>query len=165
MSFLLHLLLSAHLLEYRQAPVGAPLHVRLTTTVGSYASKGGTPVRAVLIAPVLVDGQTLVPAGSIVSGTVKSVKRVGLGIVHETAAIGLDFTRLTLPAGDVVPLSSRVAQVDNGRERVTRDGVIRGARSTGSLCYRTSGYIRTALQWEIHAELAEWFIKTTLVKL
>lgn len=165
MSFLLHLLLTAHLLEYRQAPAGAPLHIRLTTTVGSYASKVGSPVRAVVIAPVLVDGQTLVPAGAIVSGTVKSVKRVGWGIVHETAAIGLDFTRLILPSGDVVPLSSRVAQVDNGRERVTADGVIRGARSTGSLCYRTSGYIRTALQWEFHAALASWFIKTMIVQL
>jgi LssY C-terminus len=160
----LYVLLSATLLTIRQVPADTRLHVRLTTTVGSYASRAGTPVSAVLIAPVAVGGETVLPAGTTLSGQVRSVRRVGLGFVHETAAIGLVFDQLKLPGGEAVPISCRVEQVDNGRERVTRDGRILGERATGSLSYRTGGYIRIFLQWQVHARLATWAIKTLLVQ-
>src|SRR6266568_4234958 len=108
MNALLHLLFLAGLLTSKQVPPGTQLHVRLTTAVGSYASRTGTPVQAVLIAPVVVDGETLLPAGAVVSGQIKSVKRVGLGIVHETAALGLDFNRLILGEDDALPISTRL---------------------------------------------------------
>ena len=60
----------------RQAPAGTEIHIRLTTTVGSYASRAGTPVSALLIAPVEKDGETVLPAGSVVSGSVKRAVRV-----------------------------------------------------------------------------------------
>ena len=63
---LLFLLMNA--LPTRLAPAGTQVHIRLTTTIGSYASGEGTPVSAVLIAPVIVDGETVMPAGSVVSG-------------------------------------------------------------------------------------------------
>ena len=163
MNVLLPFLFAANLISVPQIPAGTELHIRLMTAVGSYASRVGSPVQAVLIAPVIVDGETLVRAGTIVSGEVKSVKRVGLGVMHETAALGLDFTCLTPDDGDVVPICSRVERVDNGRERVGRDGVIHAARSTGSICYRASGYIRTALQWEVESAVAVWFIKTLVI--
>ncbi|GAC1469423.1 MAG: hypothetical protein PVSMB1_17920 [Gemmatimonadaceae bacterium] len=104
------------------------------------------------------------PPGSILAGRVKSVKRVGFGIMRETASLGLEFNTLILPDDRMLRISTLLAQVDNGRERVGGDGVIHGVRSTGSLCYRVSGYIRTALQWEVHADIAVWFIKTLLVQ-
>jgi LssY-like putative type I secretion system component LssY len=162
---LLGLLLSISSLTNRLAPAGTQLHIRLTSTVGSYASAPGSPISAVLIAPALVDGETILPAGSTLSGTLKAVTRVGLGIRHETAGLDLEFKQLILPDGESIPISSRVADVDNSREHVTRNGHIHGVRSTGSLCYRVSGYIRTMLQWEIHAELAEWVIRSLVVQL
>ncbi len=156
-------LLAASLLTGRLVPVGAELNVRLTTTVGSYASKPGSPVHAVLIAPVLVRGETMLPAGSTLLGTVTSVRRVGLGIIHETAALGLEFTSLTLPGGETLPIRTRLLGVDNSRERVTRDGRIQGPRTTSSVCYRVSGYIRTMLLWYVHAEVAEWMVKSLIV--
>ena len=165
MTFLLYLLAATGCLTCRQAPIGAQIHIRLTSAIGSYGSRTGAPIRAVVIAPVMVDGATVVPAGSIVAGRVKSVKRVGLGIMRETAALGLEFNTLILPDDRMLRISAQLAQVDNGRERVGRDGVIHGVRSTGSLCYRVSGYVRTALQWEVHADVAVWFIKTLLVQL
>lgn len=164
MDFLLHLLFTAQLLTCKQAPTGTQLHVRLTTTVGSYASKAGTSVHAILIAPVVVDGETILPAGTLVSGELASVKKVGYGVLHETASLGVDFTKLTLPDGDVLSMSARVTNVENGRERVSKDGIIHGIRSTSSLCYRTSGYIRTALGLEFHAALATWFIRALVVQ-
>ncbi len=74
----------------------------------------------------MVDGETVLPAGTLVTGALSSVKKVGYGFVHETAALGLDFTRLTLPGGDALSISSRVQKVENGRERVGKDGIIHG---------------------------------------
>jgi hypothetical protein len=162
---LLSVLLSIAALTFRPIPQGTQLHIRLTTAVGSYASIPGSPISAVLIAPVTVDGETVLEAGSTLAGRVKSVTRVGFGLRHETAGLNLEFSQITSPDRTAIPLSAQVADVDNSRERVTRDGRIQGVRSTGSLCYRVSGYIRTALQWEIHAALAEWAIRSLVMEL
>jgi len=159
-----YLLLSLELLALRQAPTGTRLQIRLTSTVGSYASKRGSPVNAVLIAPVVVGGDTLLPEGSTLQGTVKGVRRVGLGLVNETAALDLEFNQVTLPEGESFPISVRVEQVDNSRAWVSPDGRIHGVRTTSSISYRFSGYIRAALAWEVHARIALWAIKTLVVQ-
>lgn len=161
----LSVLLFIAALTIRPLPQGTQLHIRLTSAVGSYASVPRSPLSAVLIAPVAVDGVTVLEAGSILAGHVKSVTRVGLGVRHETAGLDLDFNQITLLDGETFPVSAQVARVDNSRERVTRAGRIQGVRSTGSLSYRVSGYIRTALQWEVHAELAEWAIRSLFIEL
>jgi hypothetical protein len=148
----------------RQAPTGTRLQVRLTTAVGSYSSKLGSPVGAVLISPVMIDGDTLLPGGSTLQGRVKSAGRVGLGFIRETASLGLEFDRVTLPDGESFPIALRVEDVDNSHEWVGEDGRIHRVRSTGSLSYRFSGYIRTALAWEVHASIALWAIKTLIVQ-
>ncbi|HLJ12885.1 MAG TPA: LssY C-terminal domain-containing protein [Bryobacteraceae bacterium] len=160
---LLYLLFSS-LLIAGEVPVGTPVHIRLTSTVASYASKAGSPVSAVLIAPLAVDNEIAIPAGTVISGDIKSVKRVGLGFLHETATLDLDFNRLTLSDGQTLPLSAQVKKVDNGRERVTRKGEIRGIRTTGSISYRVSGYVRTLILWYVHAEFAEWLIRSLIVQ-
>jgi hypothetical protein len=164
MGLLAYLLCSAGLLTIREVPAGTRLEIRLTSTVGSYASKVGSPVSAVLIAPVHVGGELLLPAGSMLTGTVKSVRRVGLGIMHETARMALEFNELILPDDETLPLSARVIAVDNGRERVEKNGEIGGMRMTSSVAYRVSGYIRMALMLNVHAELAAWAIKTLVVQ-
>ena len=162
---LLSLLLSLNTMANRMVPVGTQLHIRLTCTVGTYASQVGSPVSAVLIAPVIANGETLLPAGVTLSGQVKTVRRVGLGIRHETAGLELEFDQLTMPDQSRISLSARVEEVDNGRERVTKNGFIHGIRSTGSLSYRVSGYLRTLLPWEPHAEIAEWAFKSIIGEL
>ena len=119
---------------------------------------------AVLIAPVTVDDQTILPEGSTLSGSILRVAKVGFGIVHETATLVLNFNQVALLNGTTFPLSTRLTDVDNSRERVIPDGSIRGVRSTASISYRFSGYIRIALCWEVHARIAFWLIKTLLVQ-
>ena len=157
-------LLALNLLATRQLPPGAQLHIRLTTPISSYASRAGDPVDAVLIAPVVSNGEIVFPDGSLVSGKLKSVQKVGFGLVHELAGFDLDFTSIATPDGQRFSLASRVQEVDNGRERLTREGGIRGARPTGSLAYRTGGYIRTAITWDIHAAVAVWAVRTLLLQ-
>jgi hypothetical protein len=158
-------LLAIVALTTRSLPEGTQLHIRLTTTVGSYASTPGSAVSAVLIAPVMMDGEALLQAGSTLYGRVKAVTRVGFGVRHETAGLELEFNEITPLDGDAMPIAARIVEVDNSRERVARDGSIQGVRSTGSLCYRVSGYIRTALQWEVHAQLADWVIRSFIMEL
>jgi hypothetical protein len=162
---LFSVIMSIATLNVRPIPEGTPLHVRLTSTVGSYASTPGSAVSAILIAPVIVDGETMLQAGATLAGRVKSVTRVGLGLRHERAGLELEFDRIVTGGDDPIPIATRVTEVENGREHVKRDGRIQGVRSTGSICYRVSGYIRTALQWEIHAELAMWAIRSLLMEL
>ena len=156
--------LAVSLMGLHQTPAGTQLHIRLTTPVGSYASQPGDPVNGVLIAPVLAsDGEVLLPEGSSVLGRVQSVKRVGLGLKHETATLELAFDQVIQPDGATSLLASRVYEVDNSRERVTADGRILGVRSTASIGYRVSGYIRTLLAWELHAHVALLVAKLALV--
>lgn len=158
------MMLPLHLLLLKQAPAGTPLHVRLTTAVGTYETKAGQTVQAVLIEPVLADNDILIPAGSTLAGTVTKVKKVGFGIVHETATLGLDFDRIILPGGQTLSISSRLRQVDNGRERVARDGSILGVRATGSISYRASGYIRTLLCYEVHMRVVSMAFRMLVVQ-
>src|SRR5580700_8410778 len=145
------------LLAGREIPAGTHLEIRLTTPVGTYASKVGSPVSAVLT----VSAMDL-PVGSMLAGEVKAVRRVGLGIVHETSAIAIEFNRITLPDSTVVPISARVIEVDNARERVGRGGLISAERSTGSLSNRAAGYVRMAVGLNLHAQLGLWAVKSVL---
>ena len=116
MPIFLSLLMAVQALTYRVAPVGSVLHVRLTSAVGSFASRPGDMVEAVLIAPVKVEGEIILPAGAILHGRVKSVRRVGLGILREASSLDLTFDSITLPGGASLAVSTQLASVDNGRE-------------------------------------------------
>jgi hypothetical protein len=115
------------------------LHVRLKQSVSSFGSKADERIAAAVIAPVESNGQVLIPLHAEILGHVESVKRVGLGMSHETAAVHLSFDTLRLPDGHVIPLSAQVESLDNARERVDEKGVIRGIRATGSFASRISG--------------------------
>ena len=157
-------LLALNLMSLRQVPAGTQLHVRLATPIGSFGSRPGAPVSAVLIAPIAMNRETVLPEGSILSGIVTRAQAVGFGIAHETAALSVDFDTCTLPDGFKMPVATRLLEVDNGREHVIADGSIHGVRTTSSISYRATGYIRMVLAWEWHAHLALWAAKMILVQ-
>jgi len=69
--------------------------------------------------------------GSPVEGVVRSKRKVGWGIRHETAALELEFNHATATAGATVAFTARVEEVENARELV-RSGVIHGVRSSNT---------------------------------
>jgi hypothetical protein len=73
-------------------PAGTQLRVRLENGVGSDISRAEDPIRARLVNPIVVDGRTIVPAGSEVLGTVTSAERSGR--VKGRAHISLRFNTL-----------------------------------------------------------------------
>ncbi len=76
------------------------------------------------------------PLGITLEGTVTRVRKVGLGFVHETALVDVDLERLVLADGTVIPLKTRVTQVENARETVDKKGNVQGIRSTSTLSHR-----------------------------
>ena len=165
MTALVCLLHAIYSILFIHVPAGTELRIRMNTPVASWSSSVDTPISAVLIAPVSVDGREALHAGCLLSGRIKSVKRVGYGILHERASMDLEFTSITLPDGATKEMEARVAQVDNGRERVNHAGLIEGIRATSSISYRVSGYIKMALLWHFHAQIAAWAIKSLVVQL
>ena len=112
-----------------EIPSGKSFWVRLIDPVASYSSKPGTSVRAILIQSPDCDGAAVFPAGLEVDGEVASVRKVGLGFVHETASLEIIFDRIVTADGSVLPIASQVVEVDNARESV-RKGKIRGILAT-----------------------------------
>ncbi len=110
-------------------PAGQSLWIRLAAPVTTYTAKAGDPVQAVLIQDLVCDNEVIVPMGATIEGVVRSNRKVGWGIRHETAALELEFKSATASGGNTVTFTARVEEVENARELV-RNGVIQGIRSS-----------------------------------
>lgn len=122
-------------------PAGKSFWIRLLDPVASYSSKPGTSIRAVLIQSPECGSTPVFPAGLEVDGEIISVRKVGLGFVHDSASLVIQFDRLVTPDGNVHSLAAQVVELDNARE-TARNGVIHGIRSTNTPQGRiTSGLI------------------------
>ena len=108
---------------------GQTLWIRLSAPVSSYSSKSGDAVHAVLTEAVVCDQRLILPVGTSIEGTVHSVRKVGWGIHHETAALDIHFDHAVV-MGSPLRISASVVDVENAREQVTSKGVIQGIRSS-----------------------------------
>jgi hypothetical protein len=115
---------------------GTPVEARLATPISSYSAKAGDAIEAALVSPVCFGADSAVPEGATLQGTVLHVHRVGLGLAHETARLELNFDQIRLLDGEIYTIQSRLAAVENARERVDQTGAIHGIRATDSLSSR-----------------------------
>lgn len=120
-------------------PDGTILHIRLRQTISSFASKQDTPISAIVIQPIELDGRIVLPMETELRGTIARVRRVGVGLSHETAPLDLRFDSLIVPGEQPQPLVGLVTAVDNSRETVDSKGVIQGIRATASTAKVLSG--------------------------
>ncbi len=111
-------------------PAGQTLWVRLTAPVSSYSSKAGDTVHAVFTESVVCGNEVIFPVGTNIDGVVRSVRKVGWGIRHETAALDIRFERVIVMRGSPVSISVSIVEVENAREQVNSKGVIQGIRSS-----------------------------------
>ena len=122
-------------------PAGKSFWIRLLDPVASYSSKPGTSIRATLIQSPECDSSPVFPAGLEIDGKVVAVRKVGLGFLHETAFLDIQFSRLVTASGAALPIAAQVVEIDNGRETV-RHGIVRGVLAANSPQGRiTSGLI------------------------
>jgi hypothetical protein len=114
-----------------QLPPGQTLWIRLTAPISTYTAQKGDPVHAVLTQDLVCDNEVVIPMGAAIEGVVRSKRKVGWGIRHETAALELEFNRAVAGPGEAIELVARVEEVENARELV-HHGVIQGIRSSNT---------------------------------
>jgi hypothetical protein len=127
--FLCVIWISRSALGCDQLPAGQPLWIRLAAPISTYTAKVGDSVHAVLTQDLVCDNEIVIPMNTPIEGVVRSKRKVGWGIRHETAALELEFNQAILKPGLTVDLTARVEEVENAREPV-RKGVIQGIRSS-----------------------------------
>src|SRR5690348_5764972 len=76
-----------------QVPAGTELHIRLTSKISSADARPGAPVTAVLIAPVVVDGQIVLPPGAQLTGDVKAAQSAAAD-PQKAPTLDLDFRHI-----------------------------------------------------------------------
>src|SRR6516164_9213299 len=99
-----------------ELPAGQPLWIRLASPISTYSAQVGDPVHAVLTQDVVCGNDVLMPMGTAIEGTIRSKRKVGLGVRHETAALELEFNSAVVGPDSSIPLSARVEEVENARE-------------------------------------------------
>lgn len=123
-----------------RVPAGTLLQIRIRQTLSSYTSKHGTAISAEVIAPVEVNGKTLLPMHTELIGTIRDVRKVGLGFSRESALLHLEFDKIQLPGLPEQPLNGVVSKLDDARERVDDKGRIRGIRATDTFSSTLAGF-------------------------
>jgi LssY C-terminus len=126
--------------------------VRLLRPVGSYSGKAGGKVQAMVIESPACSGTESIVAGTLVEGKIKAVRRVGMGLVHETAALQVNFEDLVTKEGREIEMSSRVDEIDNARETV-KNGVIRGVNATDTPQGRITSRLKHLPTWNPYSDL------------
>lgn len=115
-------------------PAGTELQIRLKAPVSSNNSKAKDPVEAIVIAPVIVDGQVAIPAGATVRGEVSEIQAASQ--TDQRALLGLSFSGIANGAGKQTPLKARLVDVDNARESVDDSGRVVGILASETLAAR-----------------------------
>lgn len=143
---------------------GSIVEVRLLTPVSTYRTKPGTEVRGLLATPVCLGAGNTLAEGTILTGSVKHVHKIGFGIIHETARIEFAFEDLRLPDGSSYPVEARLVGVDNARERVDRGGAIHGIRATATVSNRLGERLVFAAAGHPAAMIPLFAVETSLFR-
>ncbi len=99
-------------------PAGTQMSVEIVSSVTTKTAKVGDRVDGRLATDLIVDGKTLVMAGSPVHGAVTEVVS-GSQKIGGIPTLGMTFDRLTLTGADTVAISGRIVQLgksDTGRD-------------------------------------------------
>ncbi len=134
-------------------PARTVLQIRLQQTISSFGSKAGTPVSAVLISPVELDGKIVLPLETELHGTLAEVRRVGLGFGSETAFLDFKWETITVPGGQPAPINAQVSELNNSRETIDLQGRIHGIRATATASKIISGFAISAASFDPMSQL------------
>src|SRR5690349_19031284 len=105
-------------------PSGQEFWIRLTDSVSAYSSRRGATIGAILIESPLCHEGPAFPTGIVIQGHITYLRKVGMGVRHESSAVTIDFDKI-LAGPEPLAAKMRVEEVANGREGVKK-GVIKG---------------------------------------
>jgi hypothetical protein len=105
-------------------PAGTALMVRLDTTLATFSNKAGDPFRAKITKPVIVNGNTLIPAGATVEGRVTKVSEPRR--ISGKPTIGILPEAVILPTGERYYLDATLTDTNIPGTDVSAEGQFKG---------------------------------------
>jgi hypothetical protein len=106
-------------------PAGTALMVRLDTTLATFSNKPGDPFRGSVSQPVIVNGETIIPAGSTVEGRVTKVNEPRRFAGKPT--IGILPEAVILPTGERYFLDASLTDTNIQGSDVNLEGQFKGS--------------------------------------
>jgi hypothetical protein len=107
-------------------PAGTALMVKLETTLATFSNKPGDPFQGSLTQPVVLNGQTVIPAGARIEGRVTKVAEPRR--IAGKPTIGILPEALILPTGERFFLDATLVDTNAGRDTdVNNEGEFKGA--------------------------------------
>jgi predicted Ser/Thr protein kinase len=120
-------------------PPGTELQLALDGAVGSATSHSGDVVTARLTEPVIVGNRVVLPAGSIVHGTVSSVEPAGKGLADKAGTMTLEFDKVATSTGARAAIAGSFTSTGAGSAGKTT-AAIGGGAAGGALLGRVLGH-------------------------
>jgi LssY C-terminus len=114
-------------------PIGTQIQIRLKTQIASNTSKPDDAAETMVIAPVMVNGATAIPAGVMLRGVVTEASAATDPTVRATMAV--DFRELEM-GGQRIQVHTQLTAVENARESVNDKGEIQGILANETLSSR-----------------------------
>jgi len=110
-------------------PIGTRCKIVLLSNVSASKSRPGDVVSARLLEPVLLDARVILPAGSYFQG--KIVKTTPPRWLSRSGSLYFNFTEVTLPNGNVLPVTASLAGAEldeRSHTRIDAEGKLHGER-------------------------------------
>jgi len=131
---------------------GETLWARLLEPLSSYSGKAGDKIHAMVIESPTCNGSEEIAVGTTLEGEVARVTKVGMGMVHETASLRVDFKSLQMPDGNQIAIAARLLEIDNAREKV-KNGIIHGVNATDTPQGRITNRLKHLPTWNPYSDL------------
>jgi len=106
-------------------PEGTPLKVKLETTISTFSNKVGDAFTGKTIEPVVIEGKTVIPAGSTLEGRVTKLNEPRR--IKAWATIGIFPEHIVLPDGQRFMLNAVLVDTNIRGTDVTEEGQFKGA--------------------------------------
>ncbi len=127
---------SAKKAEPLQIPAGTPIAVRMQSSVSSASAEPGERFEAVLDEPLVIDGRTVAPAGTPVSGRVVAAKKSGR--LHNPGYLRLTLVSMSV-GGKSIPLQTSTVFAKGGSHKNRNLAMIGGGAGGGALIGALAG--------------------------
>ena len=122
--------------EPLQIPAGTPISVRMQSSVSSATAEAGEKFDAVLDEPLVIDGRTVAPAGTAVTGRVLAAKKSGR--LHNPGYLRLTLVSMSV-GGRNVQLQTSSVFAKGGSHKNRNLAMIGGGAGGGALIGALAG--------------------------
>jgi len=113
---------------YHNVHAGEVLRVRMNQTISSETARVGDQFSTTVVDPVFADGVEVIPAGSIVTGRVRTVDRASRK--SKAGSIGVHFVAVRLPTGITRTINADLTDASGGEVNSDNEGEVSGGSAT-----------------------------------